>query len=343
MRNPNEDFISKLANGDRAARERYEYLIRTAQRNYCEGIVEEPRGFYDVIAVPPGDPGTIAPGNPDVFRNGEQFPIRLTHMVAAMRAIDTVDAAYGDPRQIQRVGLRMTFHDQAYMGDSIPFAPLPLWANKVCTSVDVLTLGTASWRFDRPFILSARDSMRVQVALEAAPAANNTRTITVSFSGIGILSRRPYFLSASAARSVAATTTLPTDDFRNDGTEPIVITDMTVHVSAESRNADPTGNITVARVQINQIGNGSRAEWFTGPLDVNGTGNPLPECPAMLLGIDTQAVGVVHRFPGDGLIWEPGEGIDIDLQGVNGGPAQGGQGADDAFVAIGLFGYIAIS
>jgi hypothetical protein len=230
-------------------------------------------------------------------------------------------------RQMQRMGVRFTFHDQYYMGRE--FKALPLWATKVVTGPQALTPAFSSYTFDRPVILSARDSLRVQVALESQPAS--PRRVSVSFSGVGLLSKRPYFLASEVELSNEAPVILDTVDFRNDGTEPIALTDMVLHCGAEVEDPVGAGDIRQLRVQIRQIGNGTGADWYIGPTSPV----PLSQMPATLLGT-TQGMAVVHQFPGDGLIWEPGEGIVVQGIALD-------QSAEGLNLAVGLTGYISLT
>lgn len=300
-----------------------DYLVKLASDNVCKGVIEEPRFYYDTMTLLTN--GQTSEGQRDTFRNGEQFPVRLTHAVFALRP--DFDQNLGtDERLIQRVGLRMTFHDQYYM--SRDFVPVPLWSNKVVAGPSAITTGFSSYTFDRPVILSARDSLRVTVALESTPTT--PRRVVVSVTGIGMLSKRPYFLASEVELSNTNPVVLDSADFRNDGTEPVALTDMVLHCGAETEDATGAGDIRQLRVQVRQIGNGTQADWGIGP-----TSPPLAQCPATLLGL-TEGRAVVHRFPGDGLIWEPGEGIIV--QGI--ALASSTEGLE---LATALVGYISLT
>lgn len=301
-------------------------LVQLAQGNLESGILHEPRAFYDVIAL--NDDGELTPGHAEVFKNGEQFPIRLTHMTAAINFEDNSDdPAAVDEREIQRIGLRMQFHNQWYMNPQ--FLPVPIWGNKVVATSPQVSLGTSAWRFDVPYVLSARDTMTVEVALGSVP--DSPRQATVTFTGIGMLSGRPYLLSSTIDLDSMVRTKMPTTNFRNDGSEPIIISEGTVNVSAPADDQDPTGDIRQLSVQIRQVGNGTNADWFQGPINVPGAGL----MPAPLWGVRSGRA-VVHQFPGDGLIWEPGEGIDLQARGLTDNPP-------NVNLNIALTGYITIS
>jgi len=282
-----------------------DYLVALASKNVREGIIEEPRAFYDTFTLQADQVETVS--HPDVFINGEQFPIVLTQLSAAIRPTFATQPPNPtlDERFIQRMGLRLSFHDQYYQ--SRDFVAVPLWLNKVVAAADLVTQGSSAWTFERPFVLSARDSLRVEVALESAPAANNTRRVTVSAMGTGMLSKRPYFLSSSLELDSVVPRIMPTQGFRNDGAEPIAITDMAIHCGGESQAPVGQGDIRQLRLNVRQIGNGTQAEWLQGPT----VPVPLAQMPAVLAGY-TSGRAIVHRFPGKGLLWEPGEGITID-------------------------------
>jgi len=321
--------------------EKLDRIIQTATDNIEQGVISEPRIFFDEITIP--EDGTIAFGSPDAFKNGEPYPIRIRWMTCGLRYLDAA-AGVPDERLIQRVGLRFTFHGQDYMRRE--FVRAPVWHDKPVAGGTPLTNGQSSFVFDRPFVLSARDSMRVKVQLDAAPGSSPpaTRTFAVGFTGYGLDSRRPYFLADELDIADAAQHELNTSMFRNDGDEPIVVTEMGIYVSAESLNSNPTGDIRIGRLQINQLGNGTGAEWVQGPT-VDATGlNAGPDLiPAFLLGTQSGRA-VVHKWPpmnddpAGGLYWEPGEGIQLEVQ----APASL-TGGDAAVLAIAMIGSIVVS
>ncbi len=300
-----------------------DYLVELASQNLENGVIEEPRVYYDVITL--NQPSQVTEGTPDVFINGEQFPVRITHLSAAIRP-DFVGDTGLDERFIQRMGLRLTFHDQFYMSRN--FVAVPLWLSKCVAAADLVTQGTSTWVFDRPVILSARDSLRIEVQLEEAPTT--PRLVSVSFTGTGMLSKRPYFFSEDVELAGDGPIVLQTTQFRNDGAEPIALTDMAIHCGAEELNPVGQGDIRQLRLQVRQIGNGTQADWFQGPQ----TPAPLARMPAVLAGYSTGRA-VVHRFPGKGLLWEPGEGITLDAQALD-------VSVQDLNLAVSLSGYIMV-
>lgn len=319
--------------------EHVSFLLNIAGQNIAQGIIDEPRAYYDAIPINQDDK-TIA-GSLDVLTNGEQFPIRITHVTAALAAVDQAGVAV-DERFIQRIGMNLRFHDQLYPNPE--FVPLPLWHNVVASGPDPISPAVSNWRFDRPIVLSARDSLAVTVFPEqSAFQANQSATFGLMLHCVGLKSRRPYVLSSnttvggSAFPSVA---NLNSFSFRNDGTEPLVPVSMSTFVSGggvPATRSSTTGDIRRARVQIVHQGNGTTSYWFQGPLGSPGDSGtaPLPGCPASLLG-PTVGRSIVHRLPGEGFLWDPGEGVKVQTQQVGSGDS------DNGILYVGLLGYISI-
>jgi hypothetical protein len=174
--------------------------------------------------------------------------------------------------------------------------------------------GVSSWIFDRPTVLSARDGLRVQVQLEFAPGVGVTRSVAVGFTGVGLLSKRPYLLSDTLELSDANIANFNAAALHNDGGEPIALTDASFIVGALSDAADAAGDVTKARFQVKLLGNGTQAEWFKTNAGAS-TPPPVVRAPAQLLGVSTGR-SVVHRFPGDGMLLEPGEGFTAEALGT---------------------------
>ena len=324
-------MVDQITTPEKGDPDYVDYVVNLARGPVMrDGIITEPRAIFDQVTVDPN--GLETAGNPGVFINGEQFPLRLTHMLAAVRHLDTEDAV-DDQRNIQRIGLRMVFHDQFYMNRQ--FLPLPIWGNKVVAASDVVSFDTSAWDFvanGQPFVLSARDTLQVTVQLNAAadPGAAAARPVTVLMTGFGMISKRPYVLDGQVDLEDLIATNLSTVDFRNDGSEPIVITDMTVNIAGALDATDPRGAISELSLNIKQIGNGTNALWFRGPQ----TPINVPNMPAQLCGVSSGRA-VVHEFPGDGLIWEPGEGITIETQRI-------GTADFSSVLVMALIGYIMI-
>lgn len=306
-----------------------DYVVRLGADHIRQGVINEPRIYWDEIAQNPASNTILTEGTPGVLVNGEQFPIRLTHLMAGVRFI-AQDASVDDTAGIQRIGLRMVYHDQFYMNPQL--LPLPVWANKQIAMPTPQGFGNSHWDFvanGQPFVLSARDTLTVTVQLQLAPQPDTTIPVNVIFTGIGALSRRPYLLNGSVDLADVNETDLSTVDFRNDGSEPIVITDMVANIGGQS-DAAPAGDIGRLRFNVRQIGNGTGARWFSGPA----VPVAIPNMPAVLAGV-TSGRGVVHQFPGDGLIWEPGEGITIQTQSTIVG--------NQSVLVLGLAGYIMVT
>lgn len=284
-----------------------DYVIALSKRGFLrKGVINEPRTFYDLIDLHADQ--TITGGTPGVLINGEQFPVRLTHMLASVAYLDNGNDVDNE-LNIQRIAQRLTFHNQMYMNSQL--LPLPLWGNKPVAAAESVSSGTSHWDFvanGQPFVLSARDTLLITVALNDVVDPPSAVPVNVAFTGFGMLSHRPYLLNSQVELATIVPVNLTTVDFRNDGSEPIVITDMTVNVAGEIENVNPTGSIGRVSIQVRQVGNGTNANWFDGPLV-----GPGMRMQATLLGV-TSGRAVVHQFPGDGLIWEPGEGITVEAQ-----------------------------
>jgi hypothetical protein len=297
-------------------------VIELARRNIAAGVITEPRVYFDEVTLP-ASTSQIGFVDTDIFRNGEEYPVRIYAMTASI----SIDSTPADERQIQRVGMRLIFHDSYYMQRD--FVALPSWQNKCVAAAHALTYGQSSWRLHRPFVFSSRDSMDVQTQLRTAPV--ESRDVTFSMTGIGMDSMRPYFKADTLTLSVADTPTpFDPENLRNDGAEPILITEVDVHCSANNTSSNPQGDIRVPDISIRQVGNGTQAFWM------NGAPGTSDLCPAVLLG-RTTGRALVHEFPGEGLLWEPGEGLRIEFQALNSSMATG-----TGIVAVSLIGSIEV-
>lgn len=306
-----------------------DYVIRLGSGRIREGVVNEPRIYWDEVAQNTSSTSAITQGTPGVFINGEQFPVRITHITAGVRFI-AQDNTIDDTAGIQRIGLRMVYHNQFYMNPQ--FLAVPVWANKRIAMPTPQGLGNSHWDFvanGQPPVLSARDTLTVTVQLQSAPTANQFIPVNVVFTGIGALSRRPYLFNGTVNLTDANETNLSTVDFRNDGSEPVILTDMTANIGGQDNGA-PAGAIGRLRFNVRQSGNGTGANWFSGPK----TPVMLPNMPAVLAGV-TSGRGVVHELPGDGFIWEPGEGLTIETQSLIAGV--------QSVLVLGLCGYIMVT
>jgi hypothetical protein len=290
------------------------YLRELARRNVCEGILHEPRLYYDAVRFEVGDARQFT--RDDVFRNGEQYPVRITHILAAMRVGDDDAPApdQGDERLIQRYGLRIRAHDTFYQTQT--FVPFPLFHNCLSAAAEAITRGTSNWKFPKTFPLGQRDTLVVDVQLEFVP--DNSRVVGVSFHGRGRASHRPYHLSARATLDDTSTVRLATDDYRNDGTEVIDIYEVVIHCGSDTQASNPSGDIQQLLIGIRQTGNGTQQQWDVGPV------SPFPTAPsfapagtvqlspAVLWGVNTGRA-IVHELP-EPWLWQPGQGVTPELE-----------------------------
>lgn len=311
-----------------------EFIQFLAQRNVMDGILYEPRikcqlfDFSNATQVRPlaSDDAT--------FINGEQYPVRVTHIVAAIRDQGPnpyVVAASSDPRLVQQIGLRVRAHDTFYMNDE--FVRLPLWATQPTAGPDPVSRALSSWTFGfgkhrSGVFMGSKDNFQVHVALEYPVDADEEEGlgVWVTFHGVGAESRRPKqltgFRTFTAADGVAPRAIAP-QSFLNDGTEPLEITEITVHCQAPDGTAgtDPSGNIRRLRMKVQQSGNGTNQRWTNTP----NIASPIPgivnldDCvPASLWGLTTGR-SVVHELPKNsdeypGWLWYPNEGMTLEVQ-----------------------------
>lgn len=311
-------------------RSRLDWVIAEAKRSLCEGVLYEPRAYFDVVALPASQqPDVIVPGHDGVIVNGEQFPVHITHFVAAQLGVGAsgLGTAGGDERYLQNVSLRIRGHDTYYMGREP--RPMPLWANELPSIPDYLAPGQSVWHFARPFILSSRDVMRVLAeATDLGQSAG--RTVRVAFQGVGYITKRPYTLEGERLYTVSATpASIDAVAYRNDGAEPIVVHTMIVEVGPQLPTLDLIGDTRIGSIQVQQIGNGTNQPWMHGFTTAI---NPDEEVQAALLGRDGGR-GIVHRLAGDGFVWEPGDGVDLDFTNT---------GLNATLVGVAFLGYIAV-
>jgi hypothetical protein len=139
----------------------------------------------------------------------------------------------------------------------------------------------------------------------STPAA--ATPVDVAVNGVGIESKRPYFLSGSVVLEDTVTQHVPSEQFRNRGAEPILITNVTSNVQGNVQQPLSFGDARQIEVGIRQVGNGTNAAWV-----VSAPGTPnMAQAP--LWGAYSGRA-VVHEFPGPGLLWEPGEGINVAVR-----------------------------
>lgn len=296
-------------------------LLRIAIDNSIEGRLYEPRLYSSVFDFTDAPRVLSMASAPEVFRNGEDVPVQITHLVSAIGYAapeeQPLPFPIGDERAIQRYGLRVKAHENYYMNPAYP--ALPLWHTENCAASDVVTRGQSGWEFARPVIMGPRDVFEVRVALESPildPYDDGiTRSVSVSFRGVGLYSRQPRLLSGFATVTAAmgvSTFIIPTDTLRNTGPEPIEIHEVTFAVSALSTASDPTGDIRLAKASIRLAGNGTGRRWtITDPAAADDL------VPMSLWGLTTGRA-VIHRIPGNGWLWKPGVGVTIEAMNLTG-------------------------
>lgn len=287
---------------------RDEHLVKLGKYNVCEGREYEPRLFYELFTFPLGR--QVVFSEDGVFKNGNEWPIRITHILAAMRPAVSIPSPavapnQGDERLIQRYGLRIKGHDTFYMSDL--FTPFPLWHNVESGVSDSVLRGTSVWKFDQPWPLASRDTIQVDVQLQNAPTANTNRRVGITFHGYGDKSKRPYQFPSYTTLTDVTSTQLPVDNLRNAGGEVVWITEMEVFCSAENTASNPAGDISQLLLSIRHLGSGTQRPWNIGPTVV-----VLPRAPALLYG-PSMGRAIVHRLPKGGWLWQPDEGVQPEI------------------------------
>ena len=289
-----------------------DYVRKLALRNEKEGDARlfEPRLFADTFTFVSGT--QIVACDPDVFRNGEKFPMRITHIIAAAQfeADDQQTPVGGDERIVQRYGMRIKAHDTYYQNQL--FTPLPLWVNTPVAASDVITRAQACWKLDKPVIMGNRDTFEILVALLVPDSTTgHTERVAVAVDGVGLYSRQPKRLTGFVdIGNTTAPTAITSDSLRNDGTEPFEIHTITLQHTPDTAVSNPIGNIRNVRCRMRINGNGTNQWWnWTRPAPV--VANQL--IPANLFGLQTGRA-IIHKLPGDGWIWYPNEQVTVEIQ-----------------------------
>lgn len=307
-------------------------VSRLASKYAVNPKIVEPRAFFDrVVFDGVNARGLVAP---EVFRNGFKYPIQIKYIMLSMLEQNEYPPSspiLGDERMIQKYGVRIYDHGSWFMNGD--FIPGPLWHNRTTAAADFISRAVSVWQFDHSFLLASRDSMEVKVSLELQ--TTSTRRVQVTFEGFGKISKVPYIFTGYAAITSADGTNevdIPPDFFKNEGLEPVVITTMTINCGPDDEDVDPEGDIRDLNISIRQVGYGTNQDWITGPL------NPIvfPRIPAQLLGI-SQGRCVVHCLPHDGWIWEPNEGVTVEIEQLF-TPSRAGE-----TVVIGMAGYLLVT
>lgn len=289
------------------------YLQRLANSNVCDGIQYEPRMWWNQYDFTAGG-STFVQDTDEIFYNGDQYPVRITHIVAAMAVGETLSPdptpVQGDPRLIQRFGLRIQTHDAFYMSPG--YIPLPLWHNVQTVGASAVAPGISSITFPRPFPLGQRQTWSIDVSLEQTPASG--RDVGVTFVGLGRTSKRPYRFGTVARLTDTNVLTLNSMDLRSQGQEVVDITGMSLFCGAPIENNDAAGDIRQLRIATRSTGNGTEQLWEQGPIT-----SPVSRAPAVLWGTDVSRA-VVHELPvtgPDGIrgwLFQPGQGMTVNLQ-----------------------------
>jgi hypothetical protein len=308
-------------------------VSRLSSKYGIKPSIQEPRLFWDRVTFDGVNArGLVSPdGN---FSNGFKYPVQIRYIMAAMLEDDAYPPStpvIGDERMTQRYGFRVLDHGSFYMnGDVIP---LPLYHNQTTAAPDFVGQSSATWCFDRPFRLATRDSMQIEVSLEFA--TGTTRTVSATFEGYGEISKVPYIFTGDVSITAADGTNviaIPADFFKNEGLEPVVICTLTLTCGPDDADTDPTGDIRDLNVSFRQVGYGTNQDWVQGPV----TPVAFPRIPAVLCGI-SQGRCVVHKLPAEGWIWEPGEGVTIQVEQLF-TPSRAGE-----VVLIGMAGHILVT
>lgn len=290
------------------------YYQRLAKFNVCDGIQVEPRLWWNEFVFEAGaGPRVYAPDN--VFYNGDEYPVRITHILAAMRPRQTDESPapsvlQGDERRIQRYGLLVETHDTFYQNSL--HVPLPLWHNVCSAGMQAVAPGYASVRFQKTFPLAQRQSWVIEVQLETTP--DEARTVGITFHGVGRISKRPYLFNGQINLSTTTSGNIDPFELRSQGGEPVDIWGMSLFCSAIEGANDAAGDIRQLRVSIRSTGNGTQQNWESGPIPAAG---PEPIAPAVLWGATTGRA-IVHALPQTGpdvygWLVQPGQGFTLSL------------------------------
>lgn len=378
-----------------------ERMIQLAKANIVDGVLEEPRLYFDEIFLPQNlsfplpEFAQLAKGDAEVFINREKFPVRLTHMTLStldtshwvyannVSGADTVYQGFENNPSFDRImGLYLEHTNYYFMRRQ--FIPFAAWSNQTTNTHQADNGQSATWEFARPALMGPRDALRVTVRLDPTfwswpflatipeqvdnPGVPRLLDVlrleaSVVFSGVGLLTKQPYYYGGKAVfeKDAAPLVVLDPGQFRNGGMEPIVLLSMAVvshglvcqmgAISIGSSSAEVAVPVPVETfsVGVRLEGNGTQEDWIVGPQN-----NVTPEeCPAHLVGM-TSGPSVIHRFPGDGVILQPGEGFRASVcpapaavsteEAADSSTAEDGPVEVDARVArIALAGYLVVT
>jgi hypothetical protein len=281
--------------------------VRPADAQLPANIVTEPRLYFATLTFPGDTETTVVQADPATFRNGEGFPVVMTHVIAVMReqepeVVPTIPPL-GDERMIQRYAMRFERLGEYYQNADPQV--IPLWATDCVSAGDAVTQGSSSWTFPQPLVLSNEDLLLVEVVQETLAAIAPTRIISAAFHGYGMVTKQPYTLVGSITVDDFSVHRIETDALSNYGIEPLIIERMTLVVGSSNNQSDPTGNIRAARVNVRRIGSGTGAWWAKSSLGPS-------HAPAQLYGVTTGR-SVVHCLPEGGWQLEPNQGVTLEV------------------------------
>lgn len=305
--------------------ERLELLKFLAARNVCDGILYEPRIYAQMFDFSVANTVSPAYSDPDIFRNGEQYPVRITHILAIIRDGGGQGGSV-DERLLQAYGLRLRFLDTYYMNGLEPVVT-PVFHNVVTASAnDAVSKSTSTWRFAHPYYMGLRDTMQVEVELDyplSGGGVEESLKVWVQFHAFGALSRRPKELAGFVTFTPTSpqVLTIPAGFFENDGTEPLEVHSVDVFVAPPTGSAGALaiGNIRRPRISVRQVGNGTNQRW------TNSDSANVDTVPAGLFGLTTGRA-MTHVLPvqstqrGRGWLWEPNQGVTIEVSGPSAAP-----------------------
>lgn len=325
-----------------------------AEEQQIDGLIYEPRLLYCPFHFPGDLVTSLVRSDPSAFRNGEQFPIQITHVVACMDVIGRINESPvvdllpgGDERALQLYALRIAAQETFYPNGEHTL--IPLMHN--CQTAGSTNPFSAAWKFDKPFIMSNRDTLEIRVEKNRATDFSTAPpAVGVAIDGYGLFSKRPYKMGAFEPVTTELTFRFNTEDLTNDNVEPIVIT--SICFSAGGDTADAAPNFSGPRLrdfyaEVRIIGNATTAIWSSGPIQRNlQVDQPFFRRPPLQLYGLTQGRVAVHKLPGEGWTFQPGEGVDIEVQSQQLTRNFDGQGLQASLlgrqetVVVGLAGYI---
>jgi hypothetical protein len=356
----------------------YKEVVQFASKNRGEGVLIEPRAYFDFLNYvdASNDLATqVWNTDPGSFTNGEQFPVRLTHFIVspnfkvATFGTDIV-AQYVYLDALQSVKLRIERYDEYYMNEFLINAPA--WHNVNIAPPVGVGNALVTRTLPHAVVLSARDSFRVECervpfgaivgvsASDAEPLDTVTGSVAVTFTftGVGMRSGRVYTWGDTLNFYPDGPSIQSFDpaQLQNVGGEPVAVTQMSFQVGPGEPVSLPDQDLIgpasapamfdtrLFRVGIKQQGNGTQADFQHGPTYPT----EIRRMPLSLWGTDV-GQSVVHQFPGDGLLLDPGQTVRV--QGTRLAAIGADQDARNAFaaglhypevVSIGLLGYLMV-